>query len=325
MVATAPHYSECWGAPMNSWDRSYQGYPYSARWGTLCAVFGELTTYNSACVVKVRKLHQLDPVDSPAQVHDYFSWFGAVAQVFMVHSQPKVTSRYYNQNTRIQGKPSGLGFVVMKDLQSVHAILACGAEHPICGVTVLVEDFSPACAPKTVVPETPSSSMLPDSMSCGWPSPAQCQSIDAGVYRLYAAGSSSPGSAHKRLPCWAEQVDDEDGESTGPASTAHTITEDEEASPSSAVHSPKPSIMTPKLQKNERPDVQALFFSCIEHWGRAASPPRRSCKSEKAEKRSKEGKRGVVKVEEVDLCPILAIGDGSVGDSCSTAASDCFQ
>lgn len=103
---------------------------------TLRAVFKDLHDHDADCVIKLRRLQQLDHASAEHLLRRHFEQFGVVEQVWIVYSQIKA-----NRSTVPRCKPSGLGFILMRSPEDVNASLQNGVEQNVGGFRIAVERF----------------------------------------------------------------------------------------------------------------------------------------------------------------------------------------
>jgi hypothetical protein len=99
--------------------------------GTLCDQLNSLETFDSSCIVVVRRINRFG-FDSPRVLEAFLSKYGEVLRVLVPHSHVK------SRNGGRRLRPSALGFVVMGSAANVDAILAAGAEQSIAKDTTVV-------------------------------------------------------------------------------------------------------------------------------------------------------------------------------------------
>lgn len=87
-------------------------------------------------VLIVRKINRIG-FKSPGVLQAHYSKYGPVEQVRVSHSYVKSTNRRFAARLR----PSGLGFIVMTNVDDVEAILREGEEQQVEGSTIKVQRF----------------------------------------------------------------------------------------------------------------------------------------------------------------------------------------
>eukprot|EP00929_Paragymnodinium_shiwhaense_P057494 TRINITY_DN28784_c0_g1_i1.p1 TRINITY_DN28784_c0_g1~~TRINITY_DN28784_c0_g1_i1.p1 ORF type:complete len:697 (-),score=152.79 TRINITY_DN28784_c0_g1_i1:286-2376(-) len=96
----------------------------------------ELQQEDELCVLFVRKINRLG-FESPQILKEYFSQYGGVDRVLVAHSLIRSQSRDNTERMR----PSGLGFVVMKDRASAQRALGAGDLQEVVGLTIKVHQY----------------------------------------------------------------------------------------------------------------------------------------------------------------------------------------
>mmetsp|Transcript_17259 Transcript_17259/g.14402 ORF Transcript_17259/g.14402 Transcript_17259/m.14402 type:complete len:176 (+) Transcript_17259:3-530(+) len=97
-------------------------------------------------VFTVRRIQKLG-FDSAMKLREYFSMWGEVSNLLILHRQAKASSPLpdgdgveVNNNSAVRVRPPSVGFVVMEDPNVVERILA-QPKHVICGHTCDVQKF----------------------------------------------------------------------------------------------------------------------------------------------------------------------------------------
>eukprot|EP00931_Biecheleriopsis_adriatica_P026273 TRINITY_DN15_c1_g1_i1.p1 TRINITY_DN15_c1_g1~~TRINITY_DN15_c1_g1_i1.p1 ORF type:complete len:857 (-),score=184.62 TRINITY_DN15_c1_g1_i1:189-2690(-) len=103
----------------------------------------ELQDEDPQCVFIVRRISSMG-FQSQDKLTSHYGQFGKVLKVLVAHSKVKPFRRHSAQ-ARI--RPGSLGFIVMKDQQSVEKILALGAEQTVAGCCICVEPFEQIAKP----------------------------------------------------------------------------------------------------------------------------------------------------------------------------------
>merc|ERR1719162_1592894 len=97
-----------------------------------------LRLHNPECVLIVRKIKKLG-WESPALLRKHMEQFGGVFKIFVTHSMMKPNSKRPSGRAR----PAALGFVVMADEEGKAAVLKCGQQQQVVGITIEVASFDP--------------------------------------------------------------------------------------------------------------------------------------------------------------------------------------
>ncbi|KAF4665419.1 acyl-protein thioesterase [Perkinsus chesapeaki] len=103
-------------------------------------VLRSLSNVDERRVFTVRKIQKLG-FESPPKLREYFSMWGKVTNILVLHRQARTASTGAETNEKsVRVRPPSVGFVVMEDPEVVSRILAT-PKHVICGHSCEVQVF----------------------------------------------------------------------------------------------------------------------------------------------------------------------------------------
>ncbi|EER20066.1 hypothetical protein Pmar_PMAR007349 [Perkinsus marinus ATCC 50983] len=106
-------------------------------------VLRSLSNIDEKRVFTVRKIQKLG-FESPPKLREYFSLWGRVTNIMVLHRQARTTSSSssgdMSNDKNVRVRPPSVGFVVMEDPEVVTRILAT-PQHTICGHSCEVQVF----------------------------------------------------------------------------------------------------------------------------------------------------------------------------------------